>query len=40
MPDSAIIKVDNLYKSYGPIEVIKGVSLEAKEHDVISLIGA
>lgn len=35
-----IIKVDNLYKSYGSLEVIKGVSIAAKEKDVISLIGA
>lgn len=40
MAEDAIIRVENLHKSYGPIEVIKGVSLTAKEHDVISLIGA
>ena len=40
MSDSAIIRVENLHKSYGPLEVIKGVSLTANEHDVISFIGA
>ena len=40
MSDNAIIRVENLHKSYGPLEVIKGVSLTANEHDVISLIGA
>lgn len=35
-----LIEVVDLYKSYGQLEVIKGVSLAAKEHDVISLIGA
>jgi ABC-type histidine transport system ATPase subunit len=40
MSESSVVKVDDLYKSYGPVEVIKGVSFEAKEHDVISLIGA
>ncbi len=40
MSGNAIIRVVDLHKSYGSIEVIKGVSLEAKEHDVISLIGA
>ncbi|MDI9409138.1 MAG: amino acid ABC transporter ATP-binding protein, partial [Candidatus Pacebacteria bacterium] len=34
------LAVTDLHKSYGPVEVIKGVSLNAKEHEVISLIGA
>ena len=40
MAEDAIIRIENLHKSYGSVEVIKGVSLTAKEHDVISLIGA
>lgn len=34
------IKVDDLYKSFGTLEVIKGVSLTAHEGDVVSIIGA
>ncbi|MDI9408925.1 MAG: amino acid ABC transporter ATP-binding protein [Candidatus Pacebacteria bacterium] len=37
---SDFLAVTDLYKSYGPVEVIKGVSVNAKEHEVISLIGA
>ncbi|MNJ17440.1 Histidine transport ATP-binding protein HisP [compost metagenome] len=34
------LTVDNLHKNYGSHEVLKGVSLNAKPGDVISLIGA
>ncbi|UVJ46138.1 ATP-binding cassette domain-containing protein [Pseudomonas sp. LS1212] len=34
------LTVENLHKSYGSHEVLKGVSLKAKTGDVISLIGA
>ena len=34
------LTVENLHKSYGNHEVLKGVSLNAKTGDVISLIGA
>jgi len=34
------IRVDNLHKSFGPLEVLKGVSLVAREGDVVSMIGA
>jgi len=34
------LTVDGLHKSYGTHEVLKGVSLQAKTGDVISLIGA
>ncbi|MFS2092944.1 ABC transporter ATP-binding protein [Pseudomonas sp. Pseusp11] len=34
------LTVDGLHKSYGSHEVLKGVSLQAKTGDVISLIGA
>ena len=30
----------DLHKSFGPLEVLKGVSLTAREHDVVSIIGA
>lgn len=34
------VVVDDLHKSFGPLEVLKGVSLEAREGDVVSMIGA
>ena len=34
------LTIENLHKSYGSHEVLKGVSLKAKTGDVISLIGA
>ncbi|MFK3707924.1 ABC transporter ATP-binding protein [Klebsiella sp. NPDC088457] len=34
------LKVDNIHKSYGTHEVLKGISLQAKAGDVISIIGA
>ena len=38
-PASAI-KVDNLHKSFGNLEVLKGVSLDAQDGEVVSIIGA
>jgi ABC-type histidine transport system ATPase subunit len=37
--DSAL-HVHNIHKSFGGVEVLKGVSLTARKHDVISIIGA
>lgn len=37
---SVKLKVQDLHKSYGEHEVLKGVSLNASKGDVISLIGA
>ena len=34
------VKVDDLHKSFGKLEVLKGVSLTAREGDVVSMIGA
>ena len=34
------ISVENLYKSFGDIEVLKGVSLKANKGDVISVLGS
>ena len=34
------LRVDNMYKSFGPHEVLKGVSLTACEHDVIAILGS
>ena len=34
------LTVSNLHKSFGSIEVLKGISLEANEQDVISILGS
>ena len=34
-----MLQIDNLHKSFGSLEVIKGVSLHAKKGDVISILG-
>lgn len=34
------LKVDDLHKSFGAVEVLKGVSLEARQGDVISMLGS
>jgi ABC-type histidine transport system ATPase subunit len=34
------LAVDNLYKSFGTLEVLKGISLTAHEGDVITMIGS
>jgi branched-chain amino acid transport system ATP-binding protein len=35
-----MLKVDNIRVAYGPIEVLKGVSLEVSKESIVSLIGA
>jgi len=34
------LRVEDLYKSFGSVEVLKGISLEAHEQDVISILGS
>lgn len=34
------LEVDDLHKRFGPVEVLKGVSLSARQGDVIALIGS
>jgi octopine/nopaline transport system ATP-binding protein len=34
------VVVNDLHKNFGPLEVLKGISMTAREHDVVSLIGA
>lgn len=36
----SVLQVENLQKSFGGIEVLKGLSLTARKHDVISIIGS
>lgn len=40
-PDADLsLQVQDLHKSYGKVEVLKGVSLEARQGDVISMLGS
>ncbi|KIC39023.1 amino acid transporter [Ruegeria sp. ANG-R] len=38
-PD-VILKAEDIHKSFGQVEVLKGISLEARNHDVISILGS
>ncbi|MBL1437806.1 MAG: amino acid ABC transporter ATP-binding protein [Rhodobacteraceae bacterium] len=35
-----MIKAEDIHKSFGSVEVLKGISLEARKHDVISILGS
>jgi len=35
-----MIKVDNIYKNYGTLQVLKGVNLHIKEGEIVSIVGA
>jgi arginine/ornithine transport system ATP-binding protein len=37
---SKTLVVEDIHKSFGSVEVLKGISLTAKEHDVISILGS
>jgi branched-chain amino acid transport system ATP-binding protein len=37
---AALLKVENLHAGYGPIEVLKDVSLEVPEGEIVTVIGA
>ena len=44
-PDSAapaapVLRVEDVHKSFGKLEVLRGIDLEVAEHEVICLIGA
>jgi len=39
-PDDYVIEIRNLHKAYGPLEVIKGISMVAPAGHVLSLIGS
>jgi octopine/nopaline transport system ATP-binding protein len=38
--DDVVVRITNLRKSFGPLEVLKGVSLKAAKGDVISILGS
>lgn len=35
-----MLKLNDIHTSYGPIEVLKGISLEVKEGEIVTIIGA
>ncbi|WP_051231215.1 ABC transporter ATP-binding protein [Kaistia adipata] len=35
-----VLKAEDITKSFGAVEVLKGISLQARTHDVISILGA
>src|SRR5205823_1741529 len=37
---SALLKVEKMRAGYGPIEVLKGISLEVHEGEIVTIIGA
>ena len=39
-PDTAALRVEGLHKSFGKLEVLRGIDLEVAEHEVVCLIGA
>ena len=38
-PREALV-VEDLHKSFGALEVLKGISMTAHEHDVVSILGS
>ena len=40
MTDQLALSIHGLHKSFGPLEVLRGIDLEVAEHEVIALIGA
>lgn len=39
-PSDIILEATDIRKSFGELEVLKGISLQARNHDVISILGA
>ena len=35
-----MIKAENIYKSYGSLQVLKGINLDIKKGEIISIVGA
>ena len=40
MPSETILRVEEIHTYYGPIEALKGISLEVGEREIVTLIGA
>jgi ABC-type histidine transport system ATPase subunit len=40
IPPATALVVEDIHKSFGPVEVLKGVSVTAHDHDVIAILGS
>jgi octopine/nopaline transport system ATP-binding protein len=40
MSDAPVVRLRDLRKSFGPLEVLKGISLEARQGEVLSILGS
>jgi ABC-type histidine transport system ATPase subunit len=40
LPPATALVVENIHKSFGAVEVLKGVSVTAHDHDVIAILGS
>jgi polar amino acid transport system ATP-binding protein len=38
--ENCVVKAEDIHKSFGAVEVLKGISIEARKHDVISILGS
>lgn len=38
--DKIIIKTEGIRKSYGTLEILKGISMEVLEHEIVAIVGA
>ena len=39
MNKSLILKLDNIYSSYGNVQVLNGVNLQVRKGEIVSLLG-
>jgi ABC-type histidine transport system ATPase subunit len=39
-PPCPVLAIEDLYKSFGGVEILKGISLSANKHDVVSILGS
>ena len=39
-PPAPVLAIEDLHKSFGSVEILKGISLTAHKHDVISILGS
>ena len=38
--ENIVVRAEDIHKSFGAVEVLKGISLEARAHDVIAILGS
>jgi branched-chain amino acid transport system ATP-binding protein len=40
MPEAAVLRIEDIHTFYGPIEALKGISLEVGDGEIVTLIGS